>query len=361
MKKAVLLILCLLLPFDEFAQVTYPGNWSLSSSLHHGFIAAHRPAIIHLQQKHVNGFELSWQKAPDENSGWANTFNYPWLGFTYIFMDLGNPKELGNAHGIFPCIYFPLIRNHPHTLNLRFGWGLGYVERPFNPDDNYKNLAIGSRINSGINSALLFQFPLATRIHFSGGINFTHYSNGASQMPNLGLNMTTISAGLRYYAGESIKRTKTTVIPKRKGTEITVSAVAGLKDLYPPGGKRYIPVNLSVNGLHDLTPKSMIGGGIDLGIDPSMKSRLEEDQRDGFGAIGRAGVHLSYGLHIGRCYGIYQAGTYLASRLTLDGSIYSRLSFRYYINNSLYACFNLKSHFGKADYFETGIGYAFRK
>lgn len=363
MKKPGLLSAFLLLFSIAYSQqpVSMPGNQAFTASFHHGFIIAHQPSMIHLQQQHVNGFEISWQKIPRDSSGWRNTFGFPWLGVTYMNLDLGNPVELGKGHALLPTISFPLLAKHPLQLVFRFGWGLGYIQKPFNTTDNYKNLAIGSKLNSSIHAALVFRVPATSRFQVSGGLAFTHFSNGASSLPNLGLNVPTVHAGLHYIAGNPVSRTRRPDPPKREGVEYSVAVVAGVKDIYPPEGKRYVPVNLLLNAIKDVTVKSMLGLGADLGIDNSMQMRMEEEDREGFKSAFRFGIHATYGLHVGHVHGLFQTGTYLYNPLKLDGNIYSRLAFRYYVSRKVFVCFNLKSHYAKADYFEGGIGYAFRK
>lgn len=362
MYRFLLLALALLLSVSSRSQtVTFPGNWSMGMHYHYGFTVAHRPSIIHLQQEHLRGFEINWQKLPASSDSWRSLYNFPWLGFTYLNFDLGNPLELGQGHGFFPEIYFPLIAKRPLQLVVRTGLGIGYVERPFNAEDNYKNLAIGSKINCGINTALLFRIPASKRFQITTGLNFTHYSNGASKMPNLGLNMATVQAGIQYIAGKEQVREKLPDPERRKGIEYSATLAAAFKDIYPPGGKTYYPVTFNLNAMGDISPKSLVGGGFDFTIDPSIVPRLEEDQREGFGKKSRIGIHAGYGLRVGRCSGTLQTGTYLYNHLRIDGTIYNRLLFRYYATDALYFCFNLKSHFAKADYFEWGIGYAIRK
>lgn len=363
MKRTLLFLLLALSAIPTLSQDTRhsPGSWSVGAHYHYGFMIAHRPSIIHLQQKHLQGFEVNWQKLPSDSGGWRNIYGFPWLGITYLSYDLGNPLELGRAHGLFPTIYFPLVRHKPTSLVLRFGWGVGYIQHPFNTETNYKNLAIGSHWNMGVTTAVLFRFPASARMQVTGGLNFTHFSNGTSQLPNLGLNMTAIQGGIQYYLGKPQTRTRVPVDVQRDGFEYTISGVAGVKDVYPPGGTKYVPVNISFNALKDFTSKSMFGFGSDLGYDESMEARLEPDDREGFESCVRVGVHGTYGLHVGKVYGMIQVGTYLYNPMTLDGTVYNRLAFRYYTTPRLYLAFGLKSHYAKADYMEWGIGYSFKR
>ena len=52
-------------------------------------------------------------------------------------------------------------------------------------------------------------------------------------------------------------------------------------------------------------------------------------------------------------------GTYLKDYYKADEAIYLKIGGRYYFDNGLHGQFALKTHYGKADYIELGIGYSF--
>ncbi|MBK9638656.1 MAG: hypothetical protein IPO63_12895 [Bacteroidetes bacterium] len=62
---------------------------------------------------------------------------------------------------------------------------------------------------------------------------------------------------------------------------------------------------------------------------------------------------------MGNWDGYFQMGMYTYNRYKEDGNIYNRLLLRYAFTKKAYASFGLKSHFGKADYFEWGLGLKF--
>jgi hypothetical protein len=52
-------------------------------------------------------------------------------------------------------------------------------------------------------------------------------------------------------------------------------------------------------------------------------------------------------------------GVYLKDNFHTDDTIYTRIGCRYQFKNGLTSSFNLKTHFGRADYLEFGLGYTF--
>ena len=110
---------------------TLAGSWLLSGRVHYGFLVAHRPTIVHLQQRHVRGFEIELAKPLKGDEEWQQPYQLPLFSIAYQYLDLGNQKELGNAHSIMPRIIFPLNKNHWLRSSLSASVGIGYVENIF--------------------------------------------------------------------------------------------------------------------------------------------------------------------------------------------------------------------------------------
>jgi hypothetical protein len=51
-------------------------------------------------------------------------------------------------------------------------------------------------------------------------------------------------------------------------------------------------------------------------------------------------------------------GAYLKDKFKPEDPVYHKIGFRYQFNNGLNAHWVLKTHFGRADYLETGFGYS---
>lgn len=111
---------------------------------------AHRPSVVYLQEGHAVATEFTVYFTAKPEQTWSHLYNFPMTGFSYRLINFGNKEKIGLAHCLYPQIVFPLLK-HPHlALLARTGVGLGYVEKPFDPETNYKNLTIGSHLNAAV-------------------------------------------------------------------------------------------------------------------------------------------------------------------------------------------------------------------
>ncbi len=336
-----------------------PGQWQFGGKIQEGFIIAHRSSIVHLQKEHVKGIEIDRLWQTDGSANWHHLYNFPLIGFGYQFFYLGNKEELGNGQCITGLIHFPILKNKRMRLNYKLGLGIGYVDKPFNLTDNYKNLIIGSHFNAAITTGLQYRFRSNRYNQFYTGIDFTHFSNGASKVPNLGINITTANIGFMHCFGKDTQLKRDTNAITKNKNETTFLVAFGAKELYPPKNAVYGVVIFTGDRNYRVSQKSKLGAGTDFFIDNSTPAKLFGDSIfiSGFKSMARGGIHVSYGLEIGRCSGYIQTGYYVYTKVKSDGNIYSQLSIRYLFTKHLFACFNLKTHYARADYFQYGIGY----
>jgi hypothetical protein len=362
MKKIAVLLVCLLCTLNLLAQneqVRSPGSYDLQGSFQYGFIIAHRPAVIHLQQRHIRGFEIRYFKQTEGTKPWQQLYNFPLIGCTFNYFNFGNDKEVGDGFTLLPTVKFPLMHKNHLRLTINVGIGIGYATKKWDIDYNYKNLAIGSNVNAVISTGLRARIFTAKRTQIETGIDLTHFSNGAAKIPNMGINMASINLGLVKYFGEQKTLIRDTIKFKKSEPEISVYLSFGKKSIDPPDSKPHGVMVVNIDAHKKITCKSKVGLGAVYFLDTSGKSMLEKDSiyEKGISANSRVGIHGSYGLTVGEWSGYFQTGVYIYNLIKIDGSIYSKLSLRYAINEHLFACFNLKSHYAKADYFEYGIGY----
>lgn len=364
MKKIAALlafIFCTLVVSAQNEQVRSPGTAEIQGSFHYGFLMAHRPSVVHLQQRHIRGFDLRYYKQTDGTKPWQHLYNLPLLGFTFNYFNLGNDKELGDAFALLPTVKFPLMKRNHLRLMMNLGIGIGYTNKKWNIDNNYKNLAIGSKFNAVVSTGLRVRIFTEKNTQIETGIDLTHFSNGAAKIPNLGINIATLNLGLVKYFGEKKTFKREKIKFEKYKPEISAYLSFGKKSIYPPDSKPHGVVVANIDIHKKITRKSNIGLGAGYFFDTSGRSLLEKDSiyEKGISANSRIGIHGSYGLVVGDWSGFFQTGFYLYNPIKIDGSVYSKLSLRYSINEHLFACFNLKSHYAKADYFEYGIGYKF--
>ena len=274
----------------------------------------------------------------------------------------GNKEQLGRAWSVIPYVDFPLQRYHRSLFSLKFGWGIGYVEKTFDDETNYKNIAIGSHLNCALQLQPHYTFSVAKNITAGAGLNITHFSNGSVATPNLGINLLGLSLHAAYAPGfikPSAKRTKIRFTPV---TRYTVFASASVKQTYPADGNYYAAFTISGNRAKQISEKIAWGFGADLFYDDATaKKILEQDDevlQHRYESM-RAGVHGSCELIVNRFTLSMSMGGYLYSKIKNDGMLYHRFGLRYQTGSNIFLCMNLKSHWAKADFIEWGIGYRF--
>jgi hypothetical protein len=346
-----------------FAEDTLVNKWSLAAQLHHGFLLAHRPLIVPLQQNHIYGTEVSINKRNLTPGSWQQIYGYPETGLSVAFWNLGNSARLGKAVTVIPYINYPVCENRIMDFSIKFGWGLGYVEKIFDADHNYKNVAIGSHLNFALTLQPRFSFKLSESMQCFAGPSITHFSNGSIVTPNLGINLVTFNAGLDVKIGKKIPLTYSELEAFSKKRRISVFTAGSVKQIYPANGKYYFAATLSLNYALQQTRKSAFGLGADLFYDNSIHKKLEERNlvlNNKLETL-RSGIYGSYELIMADLTVVLNMGGYLYTKLHNDGTFYHRFGLRYRLTEKLFICMNLKSHWGKADYVEWGIGYQIEK
>ena len=347
--------------YSQTDTVLSPGKWSVGLNFHKGFIIAHRSAMVHLQKNFSTEVELSFLKPVNGSKGWHADYNFPQYGLGYKYFDFGNQEELGQGHSLFGQVIYPMIRRNRLRMGIKLGVGVGYVEKPFRIADNYKNLAIGTHVNGFVNAGVRFQFFTNNKFQLNCGIDFAHFSNGSFRKPNLGINLPSLNFGGVYFIGESKLKQIQTDAPIKRKREFTATLAIAVKEVYPPNGDRYSVNILHIQYHHPLHRKGFIGGGIEGTVDRSLPFQLEEKAQGHsyFSNTVRSGVFGSAGIRMGNWDGYFQMGMYMYNRYKKDGNIYNRLLLRYAFTKKAFASFGLKAHFGRADYFEWGLGIKF--
>ena len=340
-----------------------PSNdFIISGQGHAGYIISHRNNMTHLIKGHIYGAELNYIFRTDGSKSWHQLYKYPEIGFCLVHMYLANPVELGNLDGAYPYLNFRLNNSkRSWKLNLRMGVGLGYLTKPFDRTTNHKNNAIGSHLNGFVNMRLNWAFRLSNSWRLETGFGLTHASSGAIKTPNLGLNVASANLGIGYVFGnKELQYKKDTMAPEKKWTSMIV-AVAGVKELETPGGKKYTAYGIQYNLYRTLNHKNKLGGGIEVAYNNASKEVYESDSIYDykFSDIIQGGIKVSYSFNVHRLSLPVDFGYYLYKKQSYNGNFFHRVGLRYMVTDHIIANVTLFSHWAKADYFEWGVGYKF--
>ena len=358
-----LLLYFSLLYIPVVGQESGSSNLIVTAGVHHGFVVAHRPMIVPLQKDHVTAMEAGIAFIPDGKKDWHKIYGLPKVGLSLGLWNLGNPEQLGTSVSLIPYLDLPLIKGKRSALDLKCGWGLGYIEKPFDADDNHKNIAIGSHLNCALLLQPRFKTHITDQLIFDCGISLTHFSNGSTVTPNLGLNLVCLSGGLSYRLGKN----PDPVIKERpsfsRSSRVAFYTAAAFKQVYPADGKNYFACSISGEKMWQLSLKSGFGFGADVFYDASISQKLEERNMNLNNSLEslRLGIHGGYEMAITDLSFIFNFGGYLYTKLTNDGNLYQRVGMRYRFNERLFALIQLKAHWGKADFVEWGLGFRIDK
>jgi hypothetical protein len=125
-------------------------------------------------------------------------------------------------------------------------------------------------------------------------------------------------------------------------------------------GKKYFISSLSYNLERYLNQKRKIGLGADFFYDGSISEALvnnEGSAEKDFDKLIRFGLHASYAIQYKKIMMGVQIGTYLYSKYADISSVYNRISIQYIVTTNIIGSVGIKSHLGKADFIEWGLGY----
>jgi len=369
MKKRYLLpvitcIVCSTFPglAQDAVKENYFNHASVVGRIHYGFLLAHRPRIEHLV-RHTYGFEISLSRQTNGSKLWQQYYRYPQTGFTYIFLNFNDPGVLGYAHGFMAFINLPLVIKEQYRFSFRMASGLGYVTRKYERVENYKNDVIGSNLNAALQFNFENRFRLSRHLLFNFNIGLTHFSNGSFRVPNLGINNPSANAGLTYQVHPSPELIRSDLPAIDKRIQVDVLYAAGIKENYPPEGQKFFAHTLSSTAMKAVGHKVRLGLGLDIFYDLGLRRQFEWEGKPitNDSKMLRSGIHFDHELMIENLSVLVQMGAYWLDQYKGDGSLYHRIGFKYSVSRHLFINLTLKTHWAKADYVETGLGWKFKK
>lgn len=361
LNRVILVCACLIGCISIQAQSTVHAN-SLGLRVHPGFLFAHHPDMRHLIERHFISWEADYRRTFSGDKAWHHDYLLPSWGVTALWMPLPS-EHLGTAIAAIPYYYLPVTRGKRAQMNLKLGAGAGLLSNRFDRVENNKNNAISSRLNVALQIGWDFRWCISPRIDWTTGLFFTHFSNGAIRLPNLGLNYTTFSTGLAWKFGEEYAReVRKSVFEKTPGIQWSLFAGFGLKQGRPVQGYVSPAVSLQFLGAKRLSPKFSLGAGIETNYNSALPVAYEQQELKTQDLTPlRGGILLHTAYHFGKMEIIAQIGGYAFDLGRIDGSIYNRFGLRHALSEKIKLNLTLRTHFAKADHFELGVVYQFPK
>jgi hypothetical protein len=335
----------------------------VSTQGYYGFILPHHPEMKIFTDRHIQAWELDIAQTTVGRKRWQWSYAYPATGAAFFYSTLGHTDILGKVYAVIPYVDFPLIKGEESSLLFRFGTGLGWFSKTFDRINNYKNTAIGSHMNAAIALQLAGNIALSSRLTFRPGFSFIHFSNGATRVPNYGINFVALNAGFSYEiiprSGEYITYEPLKVKPAPEFYTIFTGTV---KEIFPVGGQKYFAGNLAFDVRSMVTRHLLAGVGFDLTYDASDREVLRRGGENiSTAETFKYALNLHGGVRLGRLDLCLHAGGYLYQKDDSDGWIYDKITATYNVFGPWLINLTLKTHFARADFVAGGIGFKLQK
>lgn len=324
---------------------------------------AHHEAINYLLEYPPAGMNLKVGLYSDGTRDWQVDLNYPRYGFGYQFSSLGG-DILGNAHAVYLFVGSDFWRYNRWRWYYDLGAGVGFIDNPYNEENNPLNIVNGSVTNAflRISSGMSYQINYKHTFGVNGGL--FHLSNGNSSLPNWGINTLYLSANWQYRLSDSLSL-QNEYQKTKKQIRLTVYGSGGYKEERPVDRKKYFVSDLHVNMWRKYRPAFSWGGGISLFYDGASKKMLWRGNHEGKVPLSEydikqyeywsLGAHAGYMLNMHPVYFSFEFGVYLYSAVNRD--VYNRWLLEIVLYQDLKIYGGLKSRFGKADFVEYGLAY----
>lgn len=366
------LILLLKWPGETRAQTANAFEWT--ASLHYGTLWRHTPKLTVRTGQPVWGQEWGIRLQTRGKKDWHAWQRFPAFGLALAHFRPGEQAH-GDAWGMLPNLSVPLLRA-PHWLAVfRLGTGLGYVTHPYDAFRNPGQNAIGSHWNNYTQFCLSASLRLSDHWRLQAGASLNHFSNGATTLPNYGVNLPSGFAGLSWSpAGIREAEFVRPAMPKRGNRHWGALAAGGLAliEYSVFDGPRYPVWTLSTTGFYQINRVNRLHGGLEYefnravyewGLRSGGFRTARAAQRGAIRLAAVAGDEFLFGpLSVQLLAGVY-TGTSINQYIV--NPWYSKLITRYYFppvlhtRLRLHAGIALKAHRTTAEYISLLTGCVF--
>ena len=147
------------------------------------------------------GVNFGWQTAGRQ--WWNKHYKFPQTGVLVSYGYLGNRDILGSNISVIPNISFNIAGKDKLSLEVFFGMGFSYFNKPYDIVDNPGNIVIGSHITNITMLSINGIYKASKKLEIVFGAGAQHYSNGHIQIPNVGANIPVANVGVKYFIDET--------------------------------------------------------------------------------------------------------------------------------------------------------------
>jgi|GEM_PF-658599 len=334
------------------------NNWSGGIRYYAGSYITSQPKSEYIRDSYASFGELYVEKRTNGKENWHISHKYPSVGLGFLFGNPGSKKYIGNLYALYPYIKFPVITSGRYEASLKMGGGAAFIEKPYDIYTNPKNTLIGTRANVFLNFIFQHQIRLSDKLSLDAGLGIMHISNGSTTLPNLGLNIPNLSAGIRYSPGKPLRLPRKATDTSSSKIDYAAYTSVSVKQYPWVGGSYYLINAMQLEGSKRIKRNYSVGAGLLLLYNRTLRRYIMEDRPENptYKKF-QAGIYLSYEHFLGKLSIPVNIGGYFYNGSS--SGIFQQYGVRYRINKHISSQILLKSHGGQADFIHVGAGYNF--
>lgn len=393
MKKRTLLLL-----FAVFNCLLFYASDSIKSKLPHFLAVNTTDGFVFPTNKFVSGdyriphytaFTIKYGITARGNSWQDYTYGMPTLGVGLYVANFYRDHDLGTPFSLFLFQGATLHQFNP-KLTLNYEWNLGgsFNWKHYDAFSNPDNIALGSSVNVHVGGNLFVRWRMSKKFDLNAGLGFTHFSNGASALPNRGLNMANAFVELAYHFNREesteLQPTSYTAPVFRKhinhdlmflvsSREATVDTVGtGLANKYTE--RKFKVLGLSYAYMLSNSYRYKWGPSIEATYDESsgitswrelhpVTNKMHDRTK-----LGEMSDRISVGLSLKGemsmpAYSVFaNLGYDIIHGNKKDKRLYQILGVKVFLKDNLFGTFGIRAtNFGSAQYLYWNLGYSFEQ
>jgi lipid A 3-O-deacylase PagL len=313
---------------------------------------------------------------------WHRAYNDPSYGVGVYLGRFGHDRELGRpvaTYGFFSWP-FPVARRAQVTADV--GLGVSWNWRAYDRVTNPTNTAFGSTVAYHVDGGVSLRVLTGGRSSIYAGMDFAHWSNGATSQPNLGLAIVGPKLGVRYDFTHPVTPARPApgeLTRFEPAWEFVVGAAGSGKTTVAATGSHIDAVDLwrGFNAFNVTTAVQRqfyrygkVAAGADASYDGATGAHVDivngtqSETRAPTGDRFALGAYGGYEHVMARFSVLAQAG-YTVWRGFDDPEVprfYQRYGSRVYFSERFWATFAVRTiKVRKANFLEFGVGYRFRR
>lgn len=356
MKKIFLISLVFILSVHlSFAQKNKFNSFYFGGlQFNTGEIVPHSNRIKHIKGE-IYSIQAKIYQNLTETENWQNPFSATKFGYSFTYMHTTNAIT-GNLWGVNMFLEPVIFRFDRLFFYSHLGAGIAYASEKFDKERNPTNYMISTDLSFFFNARFQLEYQINKDFSFGLNAGFSHCSNAALNLPNLGINIFNYGFNLGYRIfTDDYKMRKFIDIKSEMKWAHDISIGAATRNVNEVLDKYYVILTTDYAINRFINRKNLIS----LNFHYVLRQGEINDESYSTTYNSYYGFALGHELLIRKLSLITQLGNYLYDTNLNKNYWYARLGVRYYFTGHVFGMITLTNRKQSADYLQYALGYRF--